>query len=161
MTNVENITLHPWWRFAKLCPQYSNQVSSVMSLLMGGQPKGLGRNFVSIRCGICGSTEPEKPTHVLFRCITLNHSRDKWWGLVINSMPDQMVIECRNMTDDKKVAFLMSCFGNTMITEWTHVYRAVGKFVHNMYIARSEAYDISLRVLSKTGYVLGLSAAHI
>ena len=42
---VKNISMHCWWRYAAKNPRMTTPVSSVISVMMGSQPKSLQCNF--------------------------------------------------------------------------------------------------------------------
>ena len=73
---VMNIQMHAWWLFAKSFPSYYRQVSSVIALFCGTQPKFSQCNFDNLLCELCCERQLDNPLHVLFECSSLEVLRN-------------------------------------------------------------------------------------
>ena len=139
---VPEIQMHAWWRINLKPYGLINKISCVLSLLIGGQPPGLQRNFNSSRCGLCqNSMEKEDPCHVLFSCPALEGQRNRTWQRVLQSMPPAMVRQQLGVSNREKTEFLLSCLNNTVTTEWHEIYMNIIVFIHDIYKERARLYD--------------------
>ena len=140
--SVEHIKLHCWWNVAKHYPSATRQISSVMSVLMGGQPGGMQHNFKRRSCALCHLAAPDSPTHVLFECPEISGKRTELWGSVTNSMPSALSSDIDNLNNKEKTVFILSGFRGEYIPEWKMTYVCVARFVHEMYKERNVKYTL-------------------
>ena len=120
---MNEIKMHPWWILVAKEPSLMPLVSSVMTLRMGGQPRGMQHNIGKGKCTIC-QTGPDKPNHVLFECKALYNKR----GLLLARIV--------------KASFLISCLQFTYVSDWQVLRDNVAKFVHTVYAERKLKHDI-------------------
>ena len=139
---VNRISLHPWWRLAKLKPQLSNHICSVLSVLCGGQPNGSQRNMKQSICQIWDLREDDDSPHVFFVCPALNNERHNSWERVKNVMPPTLVSDIDALLVYEKVKLWLSCWNSNFLPEWTGLYVDTLYFVTSMYRCRAEKYDL-------------------
>ena len=92
-SSVYMINVNVWWKLTTRCPYLTRQVSSVMAVLMGVQPKGLEvhyRKCYESTCKICCSRETDSAVHVLMECNGLKEHRDKHLTEISKLMPYAM-----------------------------------------------------------------------
>ena len=107
-SSIDKISLHAWWLFVKDSPDFYVKVSTVVSLLLGTQPKGIGRNFGRSCCNLCEHRSFDNTEHILFECPSLINERDKLWNILMASVPQRMIIEINNMPVKEKCDVLIS-----------------------------------------------------
>ena len=132
--------MHSWYIYLDKNPSMYLSVTAVMSILLGGQPKGIQCNFECIYCRLCANYRKESPTHVLFECPALQETRDSTWPGLLRSMPNAMSESIQSKNNDEKAKLLLSCYGGSYIPEWNHVYANTAKMVHLMYKQRHSMY---------------------
>ena len=138
---MASFRVHPWWMFARDMPHLFWKISGVVSLLMGGQPKGLKRNAEKSKCGLCVSNDSDNTEHVLFRCDALNNARTPAWKEFNNSLLPAMCSDMQTLSDGEKTKWLLSGYGENYIPEWSMVYGATVFFIYNLYTTRARQYD--------------------
>ena len=82
--------MHAWWSLFKSRPKLGKAVSSVMAVLLGGQPSGMQSNFNHSPCNICCERAEDCSKHVLLHCSALNDIRKKYFEKIIDKMPSAM-----------------------------------------------------------------------
>ena len=119
-------------------------MSSVVSLICGTQPRGLGANFGrSARCQICTSYEMETTTHVLFDCDTLNITLDNLLRSLLTAMPDRMRCEYEAIDISSRLKFLLSGFlVENYVPEWQEIYLKTSSFIYELYRDRRNHYEL-------------------
>ena len=66
---VEDIRMHTWWSYADKFPHSMGNVSTVMSLLLGAEPKGSHEKCYGRRaCDLCKKCYDQDAKHTLFQC---------------------------------------------------------------------------------------------
>ena len=138
--SVTSIKLHPWWDIAKHLPHLQHKISSLMSVLMGGQPIKLGCNFDSAYCKICRSRNVESVLHIMFGCPELGIERFASLEKVRNSMLPAMRESFDNMIVEDKLIFLLSAMNSSYTAAWSDLYRDIVNFVDKMYQTRFSKY---------------------
>ena len=138
---MNDIKLHPWWNLARRRPHLYNAISSVMAVLLGGQPRKLQQNFGSRACGLCLVGALESPQHILFECESLQVHRRRLWPGVLLHMPRAMQREVMLCEPIQKTTLLLSALNSTFIPEWVDIYENIAKYVYDMYIARNKQYE--------------------
>ena len=139
---VVKIEIHPWWSLLRIRPYLNKAVASVMSVLLGSQPKGLQVNFDYTLCRLCCSRSPDTCSHILLYCDCLAEIRAKWFGLITGQMPDAMKRDYHNIIGEKKLTFLLSGMHVNCQIDWPDLYEAIALFVCEMYTHRKELYDM-------------------
>ena len=109
---------------------------------MGGQPKFMMCNMKSKFCKMCFERARDDVPHILFECNRLKTVRDAAWEKVISSMPVSMRTDVNSMTPREKSVFILSCYGNTCIPNWTDMYLETINLVHKMYKERADIYNV-------------------
>ena len=137
---VTNIKLHIWWKFQKHYPALYNQVSSVVAVMSGTQPRQFICNLGTEMCKLCPNRIAEKAEHILFGCVALGVIRHEPLNTLINTMPQAMKNEFRNMTMENKTLFILSGLKSEYCPEWCAIYRAIVKFVYEIYSKRKKMY---------------------
>ena len=132
--------MHPWWYISKIYPYLSIKISSIVSILMGSQPKRMMCNFDSIYCNLCNIRNKETSVHILFECEGLSTIRDAAWTRVLSTMPTSMVNDIQSMTSGDKTSLLMSCYGGSFIPEWADIYIQTIMSVNAIYKERADKY---------------------
>ena len=140
---TKKIELCVWWRFVKNVPSSFRQVSSVVSVVSGRQPKSLQCNFNSKTCSMCMDYARDTAQHVLFECSALIDIRHVYLSKLKFTMPLIMKNEFVNMDNRAKLYFILSGLECDFCTEWICIYRAVALFIHEMYRRRKGIYSDS------------------
>lgn len=140
--SVIQISMHGWWHFAANHPRLNMQVASVISILMGSQPKSLQCNFNSNICGLCKRSGLETPIHVIFECEELDSFRKNDWPKVLNSMPNAMARQVNVWPNKQKMQFVLSGLNCQYVREWDEIYINIVLFIHRLYKLRSEKYTL-------------------
>ena len=137
----QNISPNVWYKIANRLPQLSSNISHIMSLIMGCQPKGLQHNYELKTCHLC-NVERETQSHILFRCQKpqLQNEREIRWRLILSEMPPNMVIHVNSLNEEGKTKFILTCLGGSYVIEWLKIYSLIAQFVTNMYRIRDKLY---------------------
>ena len=138
---VPDIRMHPWWYFAKNTPSFYRQVSSVIALICGTQPKFFQCNFNNMFCCLCPDRIVDSPIHVLFECPALNVYRNIYLSKIRLSMPLAMKNEWIDMTNSNKLIFILSAMNSNYSREFTIIYKSMSLFVYEMYRMRKKLYE--------------------
>ena len=138
---TNGIAPHPWWRVSSKFPYLTRYVSQIMALIVGVNPKFHQRNFSSRSCKLCQTFCEDSVVHVLFQCPLLDDIRIQCWGDITGRMPIPMKDDVEKMTPQDKVIFILSCLGNTVVTDWELLYHGICIFVDRIYKMRSRLYD--------------------
>ena len=138
---VPDIKMHPWWYFAKNTPSFYRQVSSVIALICGTQPKFFQCNFNNMFCCLCPDRIVDSPIHVLFECPALNVHRNIYLSKIRLSMPLAMKNEFISMTYSDKLTFILSAMNSNYSREFSIIYKSMSLFVYEMYRARKKLYE--------------------
>ena len=138
---VQDIVIHPWWKFARKKCNLVKETSAVMAVLLGGQPRGMQINIEQSRCNLCSQNENETNIHVLLKCTRLNLERTSLLRELKTSMPTAMAEDVNSMLPSQVCMFLLSGMNSQFIPEWINIYEKICKFVYNMYKTRRKLYD--------------------
>ena len=138
---TKSINMNCWWIFSKASPLTTNKVSSLMAVMMGGQPSGYQQNFSRDACTLCDSQSYDNVIHVLFDCDKLSQMRCQLYQKLIASMPQALSEDFHNMTKREKLILMFSGYGQTYIPEWRNLYMNTAAYVDSLYKLRSNAYD--------------------
>ena len=139
---VKKIEINFWWQFTNKAPGHMRKVAGVLSVMMGGQPKGLQRNFNSKKCKLCQGYDSEDLEHILLKCPRLSEIRTAVTTNLLDSMPPAMTLEFESFNNRERLKYLFSGFGGQLISEWLPLYSATVEFVYQVYRERASAYDI-------------------
>ena len=131
--------MHLWYKYPDKNPSMYLYVTVAMSILLGGQPKGIQCNFESDYCRLCANYMKESPTHVLFECPALQETRDSTWPGLLQSMPNAMSESMTSSNNEERTKQMLSCYGGH-IPEWNHIYSNTAKMVYLMYKQRHSIY---------------------
>ena len=134
------IEMHSWWAVARMSPHLTRHIACVISVLMGGQPRGMQHNYSSGICAVCDAYETDDNIHIIFACPSSATKRNILWNVLLNSMPQGLVNSISTMNFKQKFKCLTSCFGGTYTPEWHTVYENVAVFIFNMYKERHDKY---------------------
>ena len=138
---IKKIEMCVWWRFVKNVPSLFRQVSSVVAVVAGNQPKSFQCNFDSKTCSMCIDFARDTAQHVLFECSALIDLRLEYLNKLKFTMPLAMKNEFLNMNNREKLYFILSGLECDFCTEWICIYRAIALFVHEMYRRRKRIYS--------------------
>ena len=138
---VHQIDMNPWIKYLKNEPNLSKCVGSVLSVLMGGQPKYFQRNFDRFKCQLCSLDKSDDAVHILTECPALDEVRANLWRKLLEKMPSNMNSSVNDMIPPERVKFILSCLNGTYIAEWNEVYRETARYVHFIYHKRALLYD--------------------
>ena len=140
---VKTRNVNVWWNFVKHNAGAFKRASSVLALLCGSQPKGMGKNFNPVpRCQICASYALEDFEHTLFSCETLQNTRQRLVNDLIEVMPMGMRCEYTRMDHKTKLAFILSGLSSdSYMSEWTDIYLKASTFIYEMFRARAQEYE--------------------
>ena len=112
-----------------------------MSLLLGGQPKTMQRNFNSRNCGLCVTWALENAQHVLFECTANEDTRGREWRKLLNALPPAMAAQYAQYSHEERLKCILAGPAGPVINEWKDVYGAMSEFVYKMYKSRAQQYD--------------------
>ena len=138
---VHDINIHPWWNFVKSTPSFFRQVSSVIALICGTQPKFFQCNFDNKFCCLCPDRILDSAIHILFECPALNVHRNLYISKIHLSMPFAMKNEFNNMTHSDKLIFILSAMNSKYCQEFLIIYKSMSLFIHEMYKVRKKLYE--------------------
>ena len=128
-----------WWSFVQSHPVFNKKAAAVVSILMGGQPRGLQCNFTSDLCGICFQREHDDPIHILFVCDGLQEERELASQPLINSLPLPMLISYNNLSNSEKLKFMFS----GVAKEYPSVMMCIANYIYALYQKRKLMYDVN------------------
>ena len=129
-----------WWKFAKKNPGYTKKCAKLLRLAIGAS---LHENDVSRdMCHACGDSVTSKGAHVLFSCCTLEGYRDMWRNNVCSSMPEALVREFDRMNVDERFLFIVNGLNDSMIGEWSEMYKGILLYVDRMYSEYVEVLEV-------------------
>lgn len=126
-----------WWLFVQAHPNLLKKASTVVSVLMNGQPKGLQCNFGSSLCKLCISRVRESPVHIILECDALQDVREPMSIAMCQYMPLAMRQCYIDMPKDEKIRFMLS----GMSREFFDIMKCVASFIYAVYKKRKELYD--------------------
>ena len=138
---VPVIRMHPWWNFVKNSPGFYRQVSCIIALICGSQPKYLQCNFSNMFCCLCPDRLIDSAIHVLFECSALNVHRKLYMSKIRLSMPLAMKNEFNNMNHYNKLMFILSGMNCKYSHEFRLIYKTMSMFVFEMYKSRKKLYE--------------------
>lgn len=141
LESISEVKMHCWWNFVRQYPQMSRKVSCVMSVLIGGQPCGMQRNFGATSCAVCHMTVRESAEHILFQCPALATQREVLWGKVLGCMPPALSDDIKKSNNQIKTQLVLSGLREAYIPEWWDIYESICGFVYGMYEDRMLKYD--------------------
>ena len=138
---VFNIGNHIWWKIASKVPNFTRNISGVMSVLMNSQPRGMFCKSIGKMCAICESNVVDSAKHVLFECKRLETPRKIYMSKLYNSMPPALVISFRESNNREKTYLLLSAYRSRFpIDEWLNLYCETSSYVYHMYKSRKESH---------------------
>ena len=126
-----------WWYFVQANPTYFRKAAAVVSVLMGGQPKGLQCNFDNVLCQLCTDRVGDNSYHILFDCTALCEDRNAVLLSLNQSMPAAMLQCYSRLSKYEKMKFLLSGMPN----EFAQVMKCIANYVFVLYQKRKELYD--------------------
>ena len=138
---VKNISMHCWWRYAAKNPRMTTPVSSVVSVMMGSQPKSLQCNFNKQTCNLCYGQLRDNAIHVIYECPELEYTRSDAWTKVLASMPSAMANQIDTFSAQNKLLYILSGLQGPYAREWDDIYRNIARLVHRMYLTRYQLYN--------------------
>ena len=136
LSSIDAIRLHVWWIFANKYPKLIKEVSAVVAVMCGTQPKNL--NFFNRHCNLCSQRPMDTSRHILFECVALSQVRKLQLQNIQYVMPQAMKLQFVNMTHSEKLCFLVSGLKCSYIEEWAAIYTAIAKFVFFIYEKRKD-----------------------
>ena len=121
----------------------TNKISAVVSVLMGGQPKGLQCNLQFKICKLCDTRTADSPQHILLECDALKATRDPKMEDILICLPRGMQNSIDAMDIREKFVFLASGLKcDSFIEEWSYILIKVCNFVYDIYVIRKSQYDM-------------------
>ena len=138
--SVNRIELHAWWSLLKLRPHLGKSVSSLMAVLLGGQPSGLQCNFSKSGCRICNSVLTDDCKHILLHCPGMTETRERNIELIRYNMPPAMLISYDKMNEYEQLVFLLSGLNSRSTSEWPDLYEAIAQWLYEIYRRRKQKY---------------------
>ena len=143
---IRSVKMHTWWIVTQKLPHIFKETSSIMAIIMGGQPCKLQRNFDSKTCKLCSENSKDDLTHVLFNCLALSELRNLHLYALSNVMPQAMKNTFDTMSVNEKIIFMLSPLHSGYIPEWNVIYIKIASFVQAIYKMRAKLYDEALLV---------------
>ena len=134
--------MNVWYKCCNSMPNLTKQVSNIMAIIMGCQPKGMQHNIDGLTCLLCNTGERDTPCHVLLvcKCPTLRNARDVYWKAITDEMPLAMRNSVEQYASPQRSKFILSCMGGAYIQEWNGIYRHIALFVTKLYQERDALY---------------------
>ena len=155
---IKDVKMLSWWKYVRKKPSKMKQVSCLVAVISGTQPKGMQTNFQKT-CQMCNERFYESPEHVLMRCPHLRPQRLDYSHRIKSQMPEAMKNCYEAMTLTEKCTFLLSGFNSSYTDEWASIYGVVADFVYEMYRCRYIFYeDTDLSTSLNRGTVFNTSA---
>ena len=138
----QNLYPNIWYKISNALPHLSQNISHVMALIMGSQPKGMQHNFTMLPCQLCELHEIESPSHVLLRCGAnqFHQIRENYWRSIKSEMPHIMREHVNNLNDEDKTRFILTGLGGGYVSEWLSIYSCIAIYVTTMYKLRDALY---------------------
>ena len=130
-----------WWKFVRKKPIKMKQVSCVVAILLGTQPKGMQCNF-SGHCRLCEERQHDSPEHMLMRCPRMSEQRLTYVSRIKANMPTAMADCFERMGTSEIYQFLLSGLHNTYEEEWISVYSIIADYIWEIYKYRAEFYNV-------------------
>ena len=147
---VQNIEINLWLRVVRLVPSLFRQVSAILAIIAGVEPRRFQCHFNNKRCFRCVNVLDD-PKHILFECESYSRVREFYMRYLLFLMPSPMRESFLNMTDSEKTIFLVSGLNCDFCQEWLYLYRATAVFVYEMYKYRKKMHtDFKLTITSVT-----------
>ena len=143
---VQNIEINLWLRVVRLVPSLFRQVSAILAIIAGVEPRRFQCHFNNKRCFRCVHVLDD-PKHILFECESYSRVREFYMKYLLFLMPSPMRESFLNMTDSEKTIFLVSGLNCDFCQEWLYLYRATAVFVYEMYKYRKKMHtDFKLTI---------------
>ena len=139
---VHSVNMHTWWVVARKLPHIFKQISCLMAIVMGGQPRGLQRNFDKSKCKLCSANCKEDPQHIIFNCNELQEVRNTKLLEMYSVMPKSMVNNMLDMTVSQQAMFILSPLRSLYIPEWNDIYVSIASLIFEIYKCRAMKYDL-------------------
>ena len=89
----------------------------------------------------CHTNSSDEASHILFECNNLSNERDALWQKVTDCMSPNMINDISRMHSSEKARYILSCYNDSYVAEWSVLYTRSIYFVHKMYQFRAEKYD--------------------
>ena len=116
-------------------------MSSVVAVLIGVQPNNLQCNIRNRLCNLCTGRWRDDAKHILLGCEALAQARHIHYNEILTAMPFAMRHEFNRMTLENKLYFIISGLQCDYNKEWAHIYKAMAKFVYELYRKRKLLYQ--------------------
>ena len=138
----QNITFNVWYMVTNALPHLCDNVSKIMAIIMGSQPKGMQHNFNMSSCYLCHLHERDSPTHILFKCRAQNlvQARTNQWQNILSVMPPAMLDHVNSLNDEDKTSFILTGLNSSYIPEWLPIYTNISVYISQMYSIRDSLY---------------------
>ena len=96
-------------------------------------------NVTSDKCEFCPLACRETAQHILFECTGNKDQRDLLWQECVQLCPLNLHYEIMSMSISKRTSFVLSCFNNTLVSEWMPLYEGILNYVYKVYNERVHA----------------------
>ena len=130
---VNDIKMNVWWSFCKYNPEWTTNVSCVMAVLRGTQPKQMQifQDSTYMICQLCKACVHESAQHVLFYCSELEAVRRDAWDRVRSTAQSYGGPPVQPQWYYKTNAF------------WDRrkLYKRYAQYVYSIYKTRAESYS--------------------
>ena len=136
--------MHTWWTYADKFPHSTAKISTVLSLLLGTQPKHTHVAVFDRKCcGLCEENYEENAEHIWFKCRCLIEKRSALFPVLTASMPKAMADEFNAYENNVHNVTSLMLYGlrGSYVPEWTNVYAAVITYINAMYAERNILYE--------------------
>ena len=113
MSVQHDVTLNIWYKVSNALPHLSDSISTVMTLIMGCQPKGMQHNFSRHICPFCDVREFDSACHVLFKCqaTRMCNYRKKGWESIMCTLPPNIQHHLNEINGELKTRFILTGLG--------------------------------------------------
>ena len=110
-----------WFQVVRLVPPLFRQVSAILAILAGVEPRRFQCQYNNKKCFRCVNAMGD-PKHILFECESLSRVRDYHMRYLLFLMPSPMKESFLDMTNSEKTIFVVSGLNCEFCQEWLYIY---------------------------------------
>ena len=123
--DVRSISI--WWHHAHRHPKFSRINRTIIRLILNVDRFGFKI------CQECDMFVNSSIEHVMFECTANNVTRQKYWMMVMEVCPVQLIFAMNRMPIYERCVFILNGCNCKYIAEWNQLYSAISIFIYNMF----------------------------
>lgn len=123
----EVMSISVWWHHAQRNPKFARINRTIIRLNLNVERFGLKI------CQDCDMFVYRSIEHVMFECTVKEGIREKYWMVVMEVCPVQLIVAMNRMSIYERCVFILNGCNCKYITEWNNLYCAISTFVYNMF----------------------------